>query len=257
MFDGLIEISACLVSLLDALEIEFLVFGLGEFPGQFVRDFPRMRQDIAVIDGQECVELGDPIAHVHGDAAHGLALGKDEVLLDEVVQGGEFRLVEVMLGDGNVLFAHLGSAPMGQAHVGPGAVRAGMDDFRRRLAGNGPVHFVLNGLEKLDADRLGGIVINAGGVNIRDLLVKPPLRGANVLNPPEELIKVIEGLIGVFEALVIEDKAFDNEFAELLCGPDAEAGGHGAFDAVTDGNNGVEIVIFNRTGHLPGPFLAN
>jgi hypothetical protein len=30
-----------------------------------------------------------------------------------------------------------------------------VDDFRRRLAGDGPVHLVLHGLEKPDADRLG------------------------------------------------------------------------------------------------------
>jgi hypothetical protein len=37
-----------------------------------------------------------------------------------------------------------------------------MNDFRRRLAGDGPVELVLHGLEKLHALRLRGVVINAG-----------------------------------------------------------------------------------------------
>jgi hypothetical protein len=60
-----------------------------------------------------------------------------------------------------------------------------------------------------------------------------------------------------FEALVVEDKAFDDEFAEFLGGPDAEPGGHGAFDPVADGDAGVEIVILHRPGNLPVALLSN
>ena len=49
------------------------------------------------------------------------------------------------------------------------AVGAGADDLCRSLSGDGPVHFILHGLEELDADRLGGVVINAGGVDVGDL----------------------------------------------------------------------------------------
>jgi len=59
------------------------------------------------------------------------------------------------------------------------AVGAGMDDLCRRLPRDGPVHFVLHRLEELDAGRLGGIVINAGGVDVGDLLVKTPLGSAD------------------------------------------------------------------------------
>ncbi len=242
MPDRFLKVAARCVGLLDALAVEFFVFRLGEFLRHLVRDFSGVGEDVAVVDGEEAVELGDPVAHVHGDTAHGLAFGKDEVLLDEVVQRGEFRLVEVILGDGDVLLAHLRAAPVGQAHVGLLAVGAGVDDLRRRLAGDGPVHLVLHGLEELDAVRLGGVVINAGGVDVGDLLVEPPLGGADVLNPAEQFVEVIEGLVGILEAFVVEDEAFDDELAELLRGPDAEAGGDGAFDAVADGDDGVEVV---------------
>ena len=58
------------------------------------------------------MELGDPVAHMHRGAAHGLAFRKDEVLLNEVVQRSEFLLVKVILGDSDVVLADFcASAP--------------------------------------------------------------------------------------------------------------------------------------------------
>ena len=211
----------------------------------------------AFVQGQEAVEFGDPVAHVHGDAAHGLAFGKDEVLLNEVVQRGKFLLVEIILGDGDILLADFRAAPVGQAHVGLRGIGAVVNDLRRRVAGDGPVHFVLHGLEEFDADRLGRIVIAAGGIDVGDLLVEAPLGGADVLNPPEQLLEIIEGLVGIFQAFVVENEALDDEFAELLRGPDAKAGGDGAFDAVADRDDGVEVIEVNLTLNRAPPLLAN
>jgi len=57
-----------------------------------------------------------------------------------------------------------------------------VNDFRGGFAGDGPVQLVLHGLEKVDTDLKGGVIIDAGGINIGDLLVKPPLRGSDVLD---------------------------------------------------------------------------
>ncbi len=51
-----------------------------------------------------------------------------------------------------------------------------MNDFGRRLPGDRPVHFVLHSLEEPDALRLGGIVLNAGGVNVGDFLARACLK---------------------------------------------------------------------------------
>ena len=77
-----------------------------------------------------------------------------------------------------------------------------MDDFRCDHAGNGPVHFVLDGLEKLDADLQGGAVVDAGGVYVGDFLVKAPFRGADILDAAQQLVKVIKWLIRIFQALI-------------------------------------------------------
>jgi len=178
-------------------------------------------------------------------------------LLDEVVQRGEFRLVEVVLGDGHVILAHFRAAPTGEAHVGFGGIGAGVDDFRCRLPGDGPVQLVLHRLEEGDALRLSGVVIDAGGVDVGDLLVEPPLGSADVLNPPEQFLEIIEGLVGVLQAFVVEDEALDDELAESLRGPDTEAGGDGAFDAVADGDDRIEVVEIQRPSDLTASLLTN
>ena len=58
------------------------------------------------------MEPGDPVAHMHRGAAHGLAFRKDEVLLNEVVQRGKFLLVKVILGDGDIVLADFRAAPV-------------------------------------------------------------------------------------------------------------------------------------------------
>ena len=62
---------------LQTLLMEGVVLRLGVEHSQFVGYFSRMGEDVAVVEAEEAVEFGDPVAHVHGDAAQGLALGKD------------------------------------------------------------------------------------------------------------------------------------------------------------------------------------
>jgi hypothetical protein len=57
--------------------------------------------------------------------------------------------------------------------------------------------------------------------------------------------KTRKRVIRVFQVFVVEHKAFDDVFAQLLRGPDAKPRGHGAFDPVAHGNDGVEVVKIN------------
>ena len=88
----------------------FVVFQLGLGLGHFMGNATGMREDIAFVEIEKGVELGNPIGHVHRDAAHGLALCKNEVLLNEVVQGGEFGLGEVVFGNRDIGLADQGTA---------------------------------------------------------------------------------------------------------------------------------------------------
>ncbi len=83
-------------------------------------------------------------------------------------------------------------------------------------------------------------------VNVRDLLVKPPLRGADVLNPPHQLLEIVERQVGILQPLIVEDETFHDVFPQPLWGSDAEAGGRRAFHPVADGDDGIEIVESGR-----------
>jgi hypothetical protein len=72
------------------------------------------------------------------------------------------------------------------------------------------VHLVLNSLEEFYADFHCRIIVDAGGVNIGDFLEKAPFRGVDILNTAEQLVKVVEGLIRIFQTLVVQHKALDD-----------------------------------------------
>jgi len=59
------------------------------------------------------------------------------------------------------------------------------------------VHLVLHGFEEIDADLQGGIVVDAGGIDVGDFLVEPPLRGTDVLDAAQQFFEVVEWLIRI------------------------------------------------------------
>ncbi len=64
MLDGLFKFSARRVGLPDAVAVVFFVFRLGQFLRHLVRDFLGVGEDVAVVDCEESVQLGDPWGHV-------------------------------------------------------------------------------------------------------------------------------------------------------------------------------------------------
>ena len=116
---------------------------------------------------------------------------------------------------------------------------------------------ILNSLEKGNTFLGGGIVVNTGGVNIGNFLIKTAFRGSDVLDATEEFFKIIKGMVRVLQAFVIKHKAFNNELPKLLRGPDAEARGNMAFDPVAHRDNHVQIIIFQLALNLTGSLLLN
>jgi hypothetical protein len=125
------------------------------------------------------------------------------------------------------------------------------------LSGNGPMHLVLNGLEELNADIQGWIIVDTGGVNVGDLLIKPSFRRSDILYAPFELFKIIEWVVRIFQPLIIQQEAFFDKLGELLCCPDAKTGGHVAFYSVPHGDNHVQIVKIDSTGYFSFPLCLN
>jgi hypothetical protein len=65
-FDGPVEIAGGLFGFQPpALLLMQVVLGMSVFLGQSVRNVARVREDLAVAQPQEIVQLGNPIGHVH------------------------------------------------------------------------------------------------------------------------------------------------------------------------------------------------
>lgn len=134
------------------------------------------------------------------------------------------------------------TAPIRQAHVWLFRINAFVDNLCRSFSRNGPMHLVLYGLEKEQADVLGRVVINAGCVNISDLLVEAPLRRPNVLNSARQFLEIIKWLIGVLQTLVVHRESLDDVLANTLCCPHAKLHAAMGFDSIPDGNDDIEVV---------------
>lgn len=98
-------------------------------------------------------------------------MGEDEILLDQIAQGAEFRLVQVVLGNADIGFADTCVLPVRQPHVRQSVVGAGDDHLSGGLAVDGVVDFVLDGGEECLRERVILIVVDAGGIDVRNLLV--------------------------------------------------------------------------------------
>ena len=73
----------------------------------------------------------------------------------------------------------------------------------------------------------------------------------------QKLFKVIKRLVWIFQEFVVQHKAFDDEFPELLHGPDAEAGCHMTFHPIADRDDHIEVVVCEGTLNQPIALLTN
>jgi hypothetical protein len=96
---------------------------------------------------------------------------------------------------------------------------------------DGEVDFVLDRGVKALGQRRIFVVINAGGVDVGDFLIKAPLTGADVLDAAGQFLEVIVAFLRIFQAIVIEHEALGDVFLELVRRPLAESHGHGATHA--------------------------
>ena len=121
-----------------------------------------------------------------------------------------------------------------------------MNQFGGRLAVNGVMDLVLHRSEKILGERMVGVVIHAGCVDIGNFLIKAPLAGADVLQTAGQLIEIIPAFAGFFQAHIIQHKALDDVLLQLVIGPLAEAHTNRAAHPKAQGQHHVQIVV----GHL-------
>ena len=121
------------------------------------------------------------------------------------------------------------------------AVRAGIDDLGRGLAGDGIVEFILHHGVKCVGD--GGVLVvvdAAFGKDVGDLLPDAPFAGTDGAHPLQQFAEIVfaEGRLSLFEAVVVQDEAFGDVLLQHAGGPDAEMGGPAGVDPIPHRDDG-------------------
>ena len=119
------------------------------------------------------------------------------------------------------------------------------------------MHLVLHRLEKHLGQLRIAVVVDAGGVDVGDLLVEEPLAGANVPDARQQFVEIVlpqrpSGL----DALVVEREPLDQQLAEPCRGPLAELGAAQRADPVANGQNHLQVVVLEAALDLPVPLLV-
>jgi hypothetical protein len=118
------------------------------------------------------------------------------------------------------------------------------DDLRGRMAMSGPVHRVLDDLKELPRHVGVGVVVDARGVNVRDLLIEQPLAGTDVSDAGEQFIEIgVAESPPCLDAFVVERETFDQKFRKPSSGPLAKRSAAGRTDSIADGQDHVEVVV--------------
>ncbi len=221
--------------------------GLGDVAG--------IIEDLTVVEVEEGIQSGGPVLHGHGDLPAGPGLGQIEEGADQTTEVVEFVADEVVLADGDVAAQDLalGAArPGGQAHVGLVGSSARGDELGGGVAVDGVMELVLDGGEEALGGRGVLVVVDAGGVDVGDLLVETALGQADLANLVEQALEVVLAEEGsVLHTLAVDDVAADSEVAQHAGGPLAELGGAYRVDAVAHRDDRVEVIVGNPPVDLP------
>jgi hypothetical protein len=122
--------------------------------------------------------------------------------------------------------------------------QCGIDPLSNDLGGGltmgRPMHFILNGGKELLGHFRTGIVIDTGGVNIKNFAPEDLFRRTDIPDPFDQFFEVAPPA-GPFEPIVVQGKAFDDEFSKAFGRPDSKLGAPLRFYPVANGKNCFQI----------------
>ena len=109
---------------------------------------------------------------------------------------------------------------------------------------------ILHPCEKQPCRFCLGIIVNTGGIDVGDLLVKPPFRKTNLTDAFQLFLKIIlcQNGAAVFQPLVIHSKAFHGKFFNDAVCPLSELHRTGRIHLIAHGNDGAQIIMIGVVG---------
>ncbi len=108
---------------------------------------------------------------------------------------------------------------------------------------NGKVQFVLYLGEKHTGGWRVLIIVHAGSIDIRNLLVKPPLTKPDFPDFFQQTLKIVLTKKGaILHALLVQHIALDSELPQYLSSPLAKLGCPHRVDPVAHRDNDIEVV---------------
>ena len=123
------------------------------------------------------------------------------------------------------------------------------DQFRRRLAVHGEVHLVLNRGKETLGGCCGRVVIQRGGVDVRDFLVELALGEPDFPDLFElALEELIRQVAPALEAFGIHGPALDGVVLDDLVSPLAKLDGALVLDFEANGDDGLQVVVLGLVG---------
>ena len=148
-----------------------------------------------------------------------MSFGEGQILLDDQLQRLELLLGEVVLPSRHICLAHLAwYLRRGQPHHRERSIRSVVDEFGYRLSTDAEEELILHLLVEGQCRLAQRVVLDAGSIDILDLLVDDPLGEPYLTDTIKELLKVVVRRASL-QTLTIQDKAFDKVLPQALCRP--------------------------------------
>ena len=108
---------------------------------------------------------------------------------------------------------------------------------------NGEVYLVLDAFVEEPGRGSIFVVVDGRGIDVRDPLVRPTLAETDFPDFGQQVLKVVLSKEGtILHPLFVNYVATDGELVKDIGAPLAELGSPDAVDAVSDADNGVEVV---------------
>src|SRR5450756_1271292 len=206
-------------------------------------------QYLALSEPKKFVQLRSPVLKKYLLALKRLILSVVQPHDDNAVQSSDFILREVVLRNRHVALMDRPRLPALQAHVHGGMIGPGEHQFCSSLSHGSDVQLVLHDLEESRSVGAQWIIVGGQRKDLLDTQVHTRLTGTDVTDAFQHFIIVVRGSNAchdrVFEAFIVEDKAFHQILSQMVRCPLTELGASERTHSVSYCEDSVQVVVLH------------